>query len=317
MKNKDVLSRLHIVFLLALISCFLWGSAVPSIKKGYEFFSISESDVRTIILFAGLRFFLAGVLVILFQTIAERKFTAPPKKAFPAIFKLSLAQTIVQYVFYYVGLMHTSGVACTILSGSGGFISIVLVSLVFHLEKLTKRKITGCILGLSGILVMNISFSGGNVFHFSLNGEAFILIAQISYAVSGILMKKYSQSFSTTMLSGYQFMFGSALMTVFAYLSGGRLVLPSHFMPYFLLLYLALISAVAYTIWGLLLKYNPVSRVVIFTFLVPIFGVFLSALFLSEWDEALRVNNLIALFLVSFGIFIVNKSGREKDVQRM
>ena len=213
--------------------------------------------------------------------------------------------------------MHTSGVACTILSGSGGFISIVLVSLVFHLEKLTKRKITGCILGLSGILVMNISFSGGNVFHFSLNGEAFILIAQISYAVSGILMKKYSQSFSTTMLSGYQFMFGGALMTVFAYLSGGRLVLPSHFMPYFLLLYLALISAVAYTIWGLLLKYNPVSRVVIFTFLVPIFGVFLSALFLSEWDEALRVNNLIALFLVSFGIFIVNKSGHEKDVQRM
>ena len=88
-------------------------------------------------------------------------------------------------------------------------------------------------------------------------------------------------------------------------------------MPYFLLLYLALISAVAYTIWGLLLKYNPVSRVVIFTFLVPIFGVFLSALFLSEWDEALRVNNLIALFLVSFGIFIVNKSEREKDVQRM
>ena len=49
-----------------------------------------------------------------------------------------------------------------------------------------------------------------------------------------------------------------------------------------MLIYLALVSAVAYTLWGCLLKHNPVSRVTIFGFLTPVFGVVLSALLLSE-----------------------------------
>lgn len=83
------------------------------------------------------------------------------------------------------------------------------------------------------------------------------------------------------------------------------------------ILYLALISAVAYTIWGLLLKYNPVSRVAVIGFTNPVFGVLLSALFLGEADEAFSIKNLVSLVLVCIGIYIVNakfSSSKNKSV---
>lgn len=86
---------------------------------------------------------------------------------------------------------------------------------------------------------------------------------------------------------------------------GGRLTVVSA-PALALLLYLAVLSAVAYTIWGILLKYNPVSRVSVFGFMNPVFGVLLSAALLGETDQAAGVTGLVSLVLVCIGIYIVN-----------
>ena len=52
------------------------------------------------------------------------------------------------------------------------------------------------------------------------------------------------------------------------------------------LLYLALLSAVAYSLWAVLLRVNPVSRVAVYTFLQPIFGVILSLLLVDRNSAA-------------------------------
>ena len=57
------------------------------------------------------------------------------------------------------------------------------------------------------------------------------------------------------------------------------------------------------------MKYNPVGRVSIYIFSVPIFGVVLSGLLLGE--QILSVKNLTALVLVSIGILIVNSKTEE------
>ena len=74
---------------------------------------------------------------------------------------------------------------------------------------------------------------------------------------------------------------------------GGRI---SGFTPAstLLLLYMAMISAVAYSLWGLLLKYNPVSRITVFGFMNPVFGVILSALLLGEDNQAFSLYGLAA-----------------------
>ena len=96
-------------------------------------------------------------------------------------------------------------------------------------------------------------------------------------------------------------------MTFGALFFGGQL--PAFdFKAVLLLLYLALLSAVAYSLWSMLLKYNPVSKITIFCFTNPIFGVILSALILGETEQAFGLKSLIALIFVCIGIFIVNKN---------
>lgn len=74
--------------------------------------------------------------------------------------------------------------------------------------------------------------------------------------------------------------------------------------PPAMVVYLAVVSAVAYSLWGILLKYNPVSKVAVFGFMNPVFGVILSALLLGEGAQAAGVKSLIALLLVSIGIYV-------------
>ena len=76
-QNNSKLTQLPVVMFLAGICCFLWGSATPAIKTGYQLFQIQSSDAMSIILFAGMRFVLAGFLVILFHSIQERHWIMP------------------------------------------------------------------------------------------------------------------------------------------------------------------------------------------------------------------------------------------------
>lgn len=83
------------------------------------------------------------------------------------------------------------------------------------------------------------------------------------------------------MLSGYQFIAGGLILSLLGLLMGGRLQRIS-LAAVGILVYLAIVSAVAYSLWGMLLKYNPISRVAVFGFMNPVFGVLLSALLLKK-----------------------------------
>ena len=290
-----------VVCLLAMVCCALWGSAFPCIKVGYRLFQIDSADTATQILFAGCRFTIAGIMVILFGSILQGRFLKAGKGDLPRIGKICLLQTVVQYFFFYVGLAHTTGVKGSIVEASNVFLAILVSSLIFHQEKLDQKKVLGCIVGFAGVVLINLT------------GDGFIFISAIAYALSSVLIKKYSAKSDPVMLSGYQFTAGGLVMILIGFVMGGRIHTAS--MPaMILLIYMALISAVAYTLWGILLKYNPVSKVSIFGFTNPVFGVILSAIILRE-GNVFGMKDLIALVLVSIGILIVNwaKPVREKE----
>lgn len=114
-KTSQLLQRPVIVCFLALLCTALWGSAFPCIKTGYRLFHIASEDTASQLLFAGVRFFLAGILVILFGSLLQRKVLLFRKSALPKIGIVSLFQTILQYVFFYIGLAHTTAVKSSIL----------------------------------------------------------------------------------------------------------------------------------------------------------------------------------------------------------
>lgn len=311
MKEKEnFLQKDVAVVLLAMLCCFLWGSASPSIKIGYKLFNIASDDIASQILFAGVRFTLAGLLTIALGSLFSRKLLFPAKQSWGMVFKLSLAQTIIQYLFFYIGLAHTSGVKGAIITASNVFFSILISSLIFHYEKLGKGKILGCLLGFAGVVLINVS---SNSFDSSMSfiGEGFVLLSTISYAVSSVLIKNYGQKENPVTLSGYQFVFGGLVMLSAGLIMGGSLhgfTVKSTM----LLIYLAIISAVAYSIWGLLLKHNPVGKVAVFGFMNPMFGVILSAILLKEQNQAFTFRGLVSLLLVCAGIYAVNRESKNK-----
>lgn len=312
--KESTLTRLPMVCLIASICCFLWGSAFPSIKIGYQLFAIKSTDTASQLLFAGVRFTLAGALVILIGSILQRRPLLPHKKSIPDICKLALVQTVIQYLFFYIGLANTSGVKSSIIEASNVFLSILTASLIFRYEKLTASKLAGCILGFSGVILINTA-GGGMDFNMTFTGEGFILISALSYAFSSVLIKKYSEEENPVTLSGYQFLAGGIFLSLCGFVMGGHL---AAFTPasVLLLVYMALISAIAYSLWGILLKYNPVSRVSVFGFLNPVCGVILSAVLLNEKNQAFSLVGLISLILVCLGIYVVNRTGKAASPSR-
>ena len=328
-KKKNYLTGWPCILAFALTANFLWGSAFPGIKAGYALLSVSSSDTAAQLIFAGMRFTLAGFLLLFFLLAAShaklyplcspgasaesgkpeslRKTLLPGRRALVPVIILALFQTAVQYFFFYIGLAHTLGVRGSVIEGTSPFFAILISSLIFRQEHLTPRKLTGILIGFSGIVLINApallaaSASGG-----SPAGDIAIMLSTVSAAFSQVFMKEFSKRFDPVLLSAWQFVAGGLMLLMAGILTGGHIGLfpPS---AVWLLFYLAFVSAAAYSLWSLLLKYNPVSRVTSFSLLTPVFGVLLSLLILNE-QPASPVLLLIALGLVCSGIFIVTRS---------
>lgn len=300
------LSAFPAVLALTMVCCVLWGSAFPAIKKGYELFGVDSADSSSQILFAGLRFTLAGVLAALLGSAGAGRWLLPGRGSLPRIGVLAVFQTILQYTFFYLGLARTTGMKSSVINGSQAFICILAAVYIFRQEKMTFRKLIGCLLGFAGVVTVNLGGSAEGGLHFT--GEGFILLSAVSYAFSVCFTKRFSRHDDPVMLSSYQFIAGGLVMTVAGLATGGKLGGASA-SGVIILLYLAFVSAAAFSLWGLLLKHNPVSRISVFGFMTPISGVILSAVFLSEDQSADWLKMAVSLLLVALGIITVN-SGR-------
>lgn len=309
-QKKNTLTKTRIVALLACVCCILWGSAIPVIKTGYRLMEVDAADTASQIVFAGVRFTLAGLLVLIFASIREKKVLIPDRTILKYAVPVCLAQTVGQYFFFYIGVAHTFGVKGGIITGLGNFIAILMSCLIVRNERMTGRKMAGCVLGFAGVVVINLMGKSLDM-GFTLTGEGFILISQVAYGISTILINIYSKKVSPVVLSGTQFTMGGIVLTLIGVGMGGHLGNVTA-VGVVIIFYLAMVSAVAYTLWSVLLAWNDVSKVAIFGFVNPLCSVILSALILGEVKQAFNTGSLAALLLVCAGIYIVNCRGTNK-----
>lgn len=301
------LSKPAIMITLAVIATLLWGSAFPSVKIGYQLFQISADDTWSKLLFAGCRFALAGFATLLVSSLIRRKPAVPSRDSIGLIAGLGLLQTATQYFFFYISLSHTTGVKGSILDSSGTFFAVLAAHFFRTDDRLNWKKTAGCLMGLAGIVLINLngqdSLSGG----FSFTGEGFMLLAAAAFGFSFLISKAATERCDPVTVTGYQLLIGGGVLALTGLLLGGRLT-PSGPSALLLFAYLVAISAVPFTLWTILLKYNPVGKVAILNFLTPLFGVILSGLLLGE--DFLSLKTLISLLLVCLGIYIVEKPSK-------
>lgn len=296
-----------VICVLALLCCALWGSAFPCIKIGYEWMEIEGTGSQ--ILFAGYRFFLSGVLTFALGCLLERRILRMKRENFGVIFRQGVLQTTIQYVCFYIGLAHTTGAKGSIINASNAFVSIVAAHYMIRSERMTWKKGLGCILGLAGVVLVNLEpggFGGG----FRFLGEGMVLLCTIAYGVSTVLLKMISDRESPMTITAYQTLIGSVLLIVTGWCLHGE-VSVNTWKSSALLFYMALLSTVAFSLWTLLLKYNPVGKVAVYGFTIPIFGVLLSGILLGE--TIFSVKYVAALIFVSGGVILVNRNDAGKQ----
>jgi drug/metabolite transporter (DMT)-like permease len=315
MNIKGFFTKKQNIILIAVLCTFLWGSAYPGIKIGYEMFSIPTEDLYGKMAFAGYRFTLSGILVLTLNFMLFRSIKLPSKSDVPKVFLLGVLLTGIHYTLFYIGLSNTTGVNGAILNSTGAFFSVILAHYIYSQDKLTLSKTLGCIIGFTGVAV--VSLSGGTI-NIDINffGDGFIVLAAFVSSVGFIYSKSLSKRINTIALTGFQLLFGGGMLILISILNGARLsgfTLESTL----LLIYMAFLTAAAFTLWTTLFKYNKVGQISVYKFLIPVFGTVLSGLFLGE--QFLSFKNLIALALVSMGIYLVNSPAAVvflKDLQK-
>ncbi len=293
------------LYLPAILCTALWGSAAPCIKSGYAMFGIQAGQQFSQLVFAGWRFGLAGLVVLAVAKLKGHRIL-PQRSEIKPILWISLFQSILQYICYYIGLSSTTGLKGSVLSGTQTFFALLAAHLFLANDKLTRSKSLGCLCGLAGVLVLGLGGLNG----FNLAGDGMVLLSAVSSGAGALVSRIYTPGRDPMLLTGWQLFIGGVVLTAVGMAGGGHLGTVT--LPGVLLLgYMIVLSAAAFTIWTALLGKFPIGKVSLFGFLIPVFGAVFSALVLRE--NVLTVRNLAALALVSGGIALANTAPKAKE----
>lgn len=304
---KKYLTKKWFVISIAIFCSILWGSAFPVLKVSYEELQMAADDTMAKVVFAGMRFLLAGLILLIGLFFVNRKALFVTRKQIPVLILFGVVQTALQYFFFYNGLAHTTGMKGAILTSSGTFFTVVLAHYFYVNDRMNWQKTVGLIAGFAGIIVAN----WGQEFQlsFQLTGEGYMVLAALTGAIGAIMAKELAIGIHPFALTGWQLTIGSVLM-----LMVGLPQLEEHSMTFTplgwgLFIYSAILSAVAFALWYSILKYNKAGEISIYKFATPVSGAILSALFIP--DEHFTILMMGALILVIAGFIAINYQPKE------
>lgn len=290
--------------LLASLCQALWGVVFPVIKKSYELFSIS--GVGSTLLFASIRFMIAGVILLLLDTFMERRFPVLDKKGYASVFMLGTIQTGLAYAFQYIAMISASSINCSILNGTGVIFSTIIAHFISKDDKMNGRKALGGVLGFIGVLVCFLW--GGKLEGFSLKGEGLMLLSILTFVTGTNLSRIVTTGIKSVVVSGYNLLVGGAELFILSLFLGGRIGNGGLY-GIMCLVFLSLTSCVCLYLWTALSSANSVSKVAVFQCINPITGAIAASLLLGE--NVFQPKYIVSVLLVVISIIIITK-GRKK-----
>jgi drug/metabolite transporter (DMT)-like permease len=295
---------------LAIIACWLWSTAFVGVKIGLEF--------HTPFQFAGVRFFLSGVLIFLYFA-NPKAFFVQLKENLRFILLLSTVQIFTIYALFYSGLnLVPSSLGAMIVGSQPLFIALV-AHFAFHNDKMTPLKTASILLGVVGIAIITLGRS-----RVELKGElewlgiGLLLINNIVSGYANVLISKKSQGISPVVLSSSSLMIGGIMLSVVSVPLEGIQLGPFPPKYWYALAWLSFLSAAAITIWYSLLK-RPGVKVSILNFwkfLIPVSGALLSWILISsEKPDPVSIFGMAIITISLISLFYSNRNHQKKKMR--
>ena len=291
----------------AFTAAFLWGWAYPFIKLGFAEFEITTEMTGSKMLFAGIRFFISGIIILSVARMTHRSFVLKEKAKAnllgSCLFLLAftLLNTTLHYACFYIGLSNSLGSRAAILNSLSVFTLVILACMFFKSDKLTLRKLIGCAIGFAGILSLNMGGKESGAFTFL--GDGMIILNALCGAFAGLMTRGVGKRVDVFVGTGYSLGIGGALLMISGMLMEGTLPHVT-ILGIFYLLMLIGISTIGFTLYNKLLTCNPVGKIAIWNSLIPVVGAITSCLCLHE---AFEWKYAVAATLTTAGIYIINK----------
>lgn len=299
--NISIFQRPLWVPVLALTAAVVWGWAYPLIKLGFEEFAILPDMTGSKMLFAGIRFCISGLIILTIAKVGNRSFAVRRTKDLWYILLFSLLNTTLHYAFFYVGLSNSQGARAAILNSMSVFTVVILACIFFKSDKMTIRKIIGCVIGFIGILTLNSGATESGAFTFI--GDGMIILNALCGAFASLMTRGLNKRVDVFVGTGLSLAWGGALLIIPGIALGGTLPHISIWGITILLLLIG-ISTIGFTLYNKLLTCNQIGKVAIYNSLIPIVGAITSCMCLGEtfyWKYA------ISGALATTGIYIINK----------
>ena len=287
--------------LLAILACLLWSSAFAGIKLGLPY--------TTPLQFAGIRFFISGLLVLPIAYRRNPTLILIAIKNWKTILLLGFLQIVVQYALFYTGISMVPGAVGAIVIGS----SPLFIALIAHRfmpdDKMTFGKLFSIVFGILGVVLVSIGKDRfGVAGDMALLGILILVGNNILSGFTNILIAKEKGMIPPFVLSSFSMILGGLALFLISIPIEGLSWSPKPPIYYISLAWLSILSAVAISIWTLLLK-RPgikISNLNLWKFLIPVAGAALSWLILpQESPDLLSVSGMIviAASLIILNIF--------------
>ncbi len=235
--------------------------------------------------------------------IAER---TALKKHFGYLFWLSLTGICLFNTFVYIGGHHTSAINLALIGTTSSPIFANIMAAIFLKEKIGVKRLCGMLVCIAGVLLLISRGSWENLkhFHFS-EGDAWVLLAALSFAIYNILVRKRPVAISPLSLLFSSFLLGTILLIPFViFESSSQAPINWNGQLIGMILYLGLgASVICFFIWNKAIQILGAGRTALFGNLIPVFSS-LEAVFILH--EAFTLVHIISMVVVLIGLIIAN-----------
>lgn len=281
----------RLIPLAAILACIIWGTPYKLLKIFYNELQIlperfGEAYNGQMLVAVSMRFFLAGILTLLFAAIKKNQIFKLEKKQWGEVAIMGLLSTTLSYYFFNIGNVNiSSSISASIIGQSGIFFGVVLAHFFYKNDKLTWQKWIALLVGFVGMTLSQMK-SGSSITSiftdFNLQGEGYMLIHGLVFAVATMIGKKIASGLNSFVMTGWNLVIGSTALCVVGLFMGGSLNAFSWTWKAFgILIILAFASAIPFGIWYWCTQYMAISKLSMYKFIIPISGSII-ALFFGE-----------------------------------
>ena len=275
----------------------IWGTSFLWIK-------IAVTEVSPFVL-VGFRtlFGALGLLVILWS---QKTFPRSWKEIRPwlgvfavvGLINVALPFVLISWSEQYI----SSGIA-SILNSTVPLFTMLLAPLVLRDDRMTLPKTAGLVIGFVGVLILfSPELAQGT--NQGLVGQGVMLLATLSYAAGSIYVRLKARGLAPQLQAFLQLGTATVMVWLFTGAAEHPILLPRLPLTWLALLWLGLLgSCVAYILFFALMNSIGPTRTTMVTYIPPLVGVLLGALFLGEH---LNWQAILGGVLILSGIAVVN-----------